>query len=82
MTFSLPTLCKHYFTDILMNKAFSFFPLAGIIPISEAKTVCAGSEKFYKMCESNEVSSKLYQVSNNGSNAKMILIASCLKQNN
>lgn len=30
--------------------------LAGIVAISEAKTVCAGSEKFYKMCESNEVS--------------------------
>lgn len=30
-------------------------PSAGIVPIAEAKTVCAGSEKFYKMCESNEV---------------------------
>ncbi|KAF6725513.1 Proteolipid protein DM beta [Oryzias melastigma] len=27
----------------------------GIVPIAEAKTVCAGSEKFYKMCESNEL---------------------------
>uniref|UniRef100_A0A3P9JJS2 Proteolipid protein DM beta n=1 Tax=Oryzias latipes TaxID=8090 RepID=A0A3P9JJS2_ORYLA len=27
----------------------------GIVPIAETKTVCAGSEKFYKMCESNEV---------------------------
>uniref|UniRef100_A0A3Q3W9B7 Uncharacterized protein n=1 Tax=Mola mola TaxID=94237 RepID=A0A3Q3W9B7_MOLML len=27
----------------------------GIVPISEAKTICAGSEKFYKMCESNEL---------------------------
>ncbi|TNN70816.1 Neuronal membrane glycoprotein M6-a [Liparis tanakae] len=27
----------------------------GIVPIAEAKTVCAGSEKFYKMCESNEI---------------------------
>lgn len=31
--------------------------IAGIVAISEAKTVCAGSEKFYKMCESTEVSS-------------------------
>lgn len=29
--------------------------ISGIVPISEAKTVCAGSEKFYKMCDSNEV---------------------------
>lgn len=28
---------------------------SGIVPIGEGKTVCAGSEKFYKMCESNEV---------------------------
>ncbi|KAI3351473.1 hypothetical protein L3Q82_020322, partial [Scortum barcoo] len=27
----------------------------GIVPIAEAKTVCAGSEKFYRMCESNEL---------------------------
>ncbi|KAF0040065.1 hypothetical protein F2P81_008300 [Scophthalmus maximus] len=27
----------------------------GIVPIADAKTVCAGSEKFYKMCESNEL---------------------------
>ncbi|TNM98898.1 hypothetical protein fugu_013462 [Takifugu bimaculatus] len=27
----------------------------GIIPLSDAKTVCAGTEKFYKMCESNEL---------------------------
>lgn len=29
--------------------------ISGIVPIGEGKTVCAGSEKFYKMCESNEV---------------------------
>ncbi|KAJ0002750.1 hypothetical protein NQD34_007899 [Periophthalmus magnuspinnatus] len=28
---------------------------SGIVPIAEAKTVCAGSEKFYRMCESNEL---------------------------
>lgn len=39
--------------------------ISGIVPISEAKTICAGSEKFYKMCESNEVRSKEYQISNN-----------------
>ncbi|MEQ2226933.1 hypothetical protein ILYODFUR_032477 [Ilyodon furcidens] len=27
----------------------------GIVPLAEAKTVCAGSEKFYKMCESTEL---------------------------
>lgn len=25
------------------------------MPIGEGKTVCTGSDKFYKMCESNEV---------------------------
>ena len=33
----------------------SMYSFSGIVPIAEAKTVCAGSEKFYKMCESNEV---------------------------
>ena len=32
--------------------------LSGVIPLSEVKTVCAGTEKFYKMCESNEVKTK------------------------
>lgn len=32
--------------------------ISGIVPIAEAKTVCAGSEKFYKMCDSNEVKQK------------------------
>lgn len=81
MTFSSPTLYKHYFSYIPLSKAFFHPPLAGIISISEAKTVCAGSEKFYKMCESNEVRFKLYQVSNNWCDTKMILIANCLKQN-
>lgn len=36
---------------------FIFLFFSGIMPISEAKTVCTGSEKFYKMCESTEVMS-------------------------
>ncbi len=42
----------------LRSKTFFFL---GVVPIGEEKTVCAGSEKFYKMCESNEVS-KLCEV--------------------
>lgn len=34
----------------LITRLFS-----GIVPLAEAKTVCAGSEKFYKMCGSTEV---------------------------
>ena len=29
--------------------------ISGIVPIAEVKKVCSGTEKFYKMCESNEV---------------------------
>lgn len=48
--------CMTLHTDIYtwcINKQIS-----GIVPIAEAKTVCAGTEKFVKMCESNEVRQK------------------------
>lgn len=34
---------------------FLFLNLSGAVTISEERKVCTGSEKFFKMCDSNEV---------------------------
>lgn len=41
--------------DSQSNEEFCVFNLSGAVTISEERKVCTGSEKFFKMCESNEV---------------------------
>jgi len=47
--------------QIALEESQNLFIL-GVVPIGEEKTVCAGSEKFYKMCESNEVRKPCYVI--------------------
>ncbi|XP_021439782.2 neuronal membrane glycoprotein M6-a [Oncorhynchus mykiss] len=54
MYFNIWSICQN--TTILEGATLCLDPRQyGIVPIGEGKTVCAGSEKFYKMCESNEL---------------------------
>lgn len=41
--------------DSQLHEDFVFVILSGAVTISEERKVCTGSEKFFKMCESNEV---------------------------
>ena len=45
-------------TETITIEEFVFGILSGAVTISEERKVCTGSEKFFKMCESNEVGLK------------------------
>ncbi|XP_016387995.1 proteolipid protein DM beta-like [Sinocyclocheilus rhinocerous] len=54
MYFNIWTICQNM--TVLEGASLCLDPRQfGVVPIGEEKTVCAGSEKFYKMCESNEL---------------------------
>lgn len=56
-TLSVPLLSLFIlYLQLCIYKCFMFdLTFSGIVPLAEEKTVCAQSEKFYKMCKSDEV---------------------------
>uniref|UniRef100_A0AAX7V8V6 Glycoprotein M6Aa n=1 Tax=Astatotilapia calliptera TaxID=8154 RepID=A0AAX7V8V6_ASTCA len=52
--FNIWNICQN--TTVLEGATLCLDPRQyGIVPIAEARTMCTGSEKFYRMCESNEL---------------------------